>query len=127
VAVVDGGHEGFLGDCGVADAGGWGAGQADDGDVEAAIAEEFEEVVGVGFAQRDLDGGVSLVECGEQVGEVGGGAGDHHADRDPAADQAGQFVDGEAGGVDSAERGPGVGEHRRAGLGEADGAAGAVE
>src|SRR3954470_23172759 len=67
------------------------------------------------------------VERGQKVRQVDGGAGDDHADGDATVNQPGQVFDSEPHAGDGFEGGAGEWQDGRADLGEADGAAGAVQ
>ena len=85
--------------------------------------------LGASFGQRDLDAGMVAVETGQQAGHVkvrGGYCADDPRGHVPAG-QPRKGVHGVAHGVHRRQRGPGVGEHRGAGLGDPHRAAGAVQ
>jgi hypothetical protein len=82
--------------------------EADEGEVELACREAGHEPVRGVLGQGDLDAGVVPVEVGQPAGEVDRPAdGNGGADRDMAAQQAGQLIDGAPGPRDRLQRGPG--------------------
>ena len=97
--------------------------------VQAASAQRPDESVGACLGQRDLEAGVVVMEAGQQAGQVEARGRDRADDAhgQVPAGQPGQRVRGIAHRGHRRQGGPGVGQHRSAGLGDPHRAAGAVK
>jgi hypothetical protein len=110
MAFVDGEQHGFLAEWREVQPAGAAAGEGEEGEVEAAVADLGGHVGRVALAGAELDVGVVRAEGGKQRRDVDrpGCSGLHDPERHGAAQAAADGVDGFA-------RGPG-GDERRAGL-----------
>ena len=102
-------------------------GRADQGQVGRAVAHVLDQAVRTIFGQRGLDTRIGQVERGQSFEQRLDRAGRDHTDREPAADQAVDLVDGLPQGGGRRQHGPRVADGRLPRRGQRDRAAGPVE